>query len=95
MKKKSRAEGNSASVKICKNQLTNKIEEKSEYFFTREQKNFQWKADFTVGLLLIVTFLCKPLFITKDFKQESISRYPEIRHPETFYRIGSDRVHYV
>ena len=29
----------SASVNICKNQLTNQIEEKAEYFYTREQKN--------------------------------------------------------
>ena len=34
----------SASVKICKNQLTNQIEEKAEYFSIREQKNSQWKS---------------------------------------------------
>ena len=34
----------SASVKICKNKLTNQIEEKAEYFSTREQKNSQWKS---------------------------------------------------
>ena len=33
----------SESVKICKNQLTNQIEEKAECFSTREQKNSQWK----------------------------------------------------
>ena len=33
-----------ASVKICKNQLTNQIEEKAEYFSIREQKNSQWKS---------------------------------------------------
>ena len=38
----------SASVKICKNQLTNQIEEKAEYFSTREQKNSQWKSALTL-----------------------------------------------
>ena len=37
----------SASVKICKNQLTNQIEEKAEYSSTREQKNSQWKSAFS------------------------------------------------
>ena len=34
----------SATVKICKNQLTNQIEEKAEYISNREQKNSQWKT---------------------------------------------------
>ena len=38
----------SARVKICKSKLTNQIEEKLEYFSTREQKYSQWKSAFTV-----------------------------------------------
>ena len=41
----------SASVKICKNQLTNQLEEKAEYFSIREQKNSQWKSAFRDSIL--------------------------------------------
>ena len=39
----------SASLKICKNQLTNQIEENAEYFSTRKQKNSQRKTAFKIS----------------------------------------------